>query len=601
MVWANLGGYGFRMKQFFITLAAVFLALVLVFIGLPIALISWVAASSHPKVKSNVVLSLDLRQKMTDQSPSNPFAFLTGGTLSTMDVVQTLHAAADDAKVKAIYIRLPEGGISPAAAEEIRSAIIYVRRANKPVIAHSQGLYPDTMVIASYMLGASSGNLWMQPRASFQVTGISTSTMFLKRAFDKYGINAQYEQRAEFKNAVNPYLYDDYTPAHREATLGWMTGIYKSMIGAVATDRRMDAAKLQATLEAGPYGAEQAKSLKLVDQLGQPQEAEDAALKMAGDGAEIMDFASYEKTLSPGFGGETIAVIDGEGAIVTGKSSGGFGGESSMLSDTVSDAFYKAAKDSSVKAIVFRVSSPGGSDTASEQIADAMKAAKAAGKPVIVSMGEYAASGGYWISSGASSIVANPSTLTGSIGVFGGKFAIGDALGRFGVDNRDISVGGAYSGAFSPSQPFTPAQHAALSAWMDEIYDAFIGHVAEGRHLPVATVQQIAKGRVWTGEQALGLHLVDKVGGFYDAVDEAKKLARIDAKTTVRLVNYDTDTSFFGGARQGVSMSLRGIKALSFLGWAMSDPKAEALMNDMHDARLRAQGATVLAPKAYQP
>jgi protease-4 len=586
------------MKSFFITFSAVVLGMIVVLVGLPILVIAMIAGAAHPKVSGDVVLSLDLRQKMTDQSRSSPLDIVTGGQLSTMDVVTTLHRAAADPHVKAVFVRLPEGGMSPAAAEEIRNAFTFMRQANKPVIAHSQGLYPDTMIVASYMLGASASELWMQPRASFQVTGISTSTMFLKRAFDKYGIKAQYEQRAEFKNAVNPYLYDDYTPAHREATLGWMNGVYTDMLTDIAHDRRMDPVKLRATLEAGPYGAEQAAQLKLIDHLGQVQEAEDAALKH-GDDAKLMDISDYEKTLRPASTSETIAVIDGEGAIMTGKGGGGLNREAQMLSDDVADAFYNAAKDKDVKAIVFRVSSPGGSDTASEQIAEAMKAAKAAGKPVVVSMGEYAASGGYWISAGANAIVANPSTLTGSIGVFGGKIAYGEALSRFGVDMRDLSVGSPYSGAYMPTNGFTPEQRAALSGWIDQIYAGFISHVAQGRNLPEATVRDIAKGRVWTGDQALGLHLVDKVGGFYDAVDLAKSLAHIDKNAAVKLENYDTQTGFFGKARQDVSLSLSGFKALSFLGWAMSDPKAQMLMDQATDARLREDGATVLAPRDY--
>jgi len=587
------------MKQFFITFTAVVLAMLFVLVGIPVAVMSVIVAGSHPKVTGDVVLSLDLRQKMTDQSTHSPLDILTGGNLSTMDVVTSLHHAADDPHVKAVFVRLPEGGLSPASAEEIRNAFMELRKANKPVIAHSQGLYPDTMVVASYMLGSSASELWMQPHASFQVTGISTSTMFLKRAFDKYGIKAEYEQRAEFKNAVNPYLYDDYTPAHREATLGWMNGIYNDMLSDIARDRRMDPAKLRTMLEAGPYGAEQAAQLKLVDHLGQVHEAEDNALKQ-GDNAKLMDLGDYEKTITPASKGETIAVINGEGAIMTGKGGGGFNRDPQMLSDDVADAFYDAARDSNVKAIVFRVSSPGGSDTASEQIAEAMKAARAAGKPVVVSMGEYAASGGYWISAGADAIVANPSTLTGSIGVFGGKLAYGDALSRFGVDMRDISVGSPYSSAYMPTQGFTPTQRAALSGWIDQIYNGFIDHVAEGRHLPQATVRDIAKGRVWTGDQAAGLHLVDKTGGFYDAVDMAKSLAHIDANATVKLINYDTRSSFFGKARQSVSMSMSGMRALAFMGWAMSDPKAQAMMDQVSDERLREDGATVLAPPAYQ-
>ena len=587
------------MKQFMITLSAVIVAMLLVLVGLPVALIFGLAAAAHPHTHGDVVISIDLRQKMTDQTAAQPFDFLTGKGLSTLDVVQTLHRAADDPHVKAVFIRLPEGGMSPAAAEEIRNAIIYVRGAAKPVIAHSQGLYPDTMVISTYMLGSAASELWMQPRSSFQVTGISTSTLFMKRAFDKYGITAQYEQRAEFKNAVNPYLYDDYTPAHREATLGWMTSIYQSMLKDIAHDRRMDAAKVQSIIEAGPYGAEQALDLGLINHLGQVHDAQEAALKRGDDNTQIVDIHDYERTMDPVVHGDTIAVIDGEGAIMTGKGSGGFGSEPAMMSDTISDAFYAAIKDKSVKAIVFRVSSPGGSDTASEQIANAMQAAKESGKPVVVSMGEYAASGGYWISSGASRIVADPSTLTGSIGVFGGKLAYGDALAKFGVDMKDISVGGQYSDTFSPSQAFTPEQHAALASWIDQIYNGFIVHVSAGRNIPEDTVRDIAKGRVWTGDQAMGLRLVDKLGGFYDAVDEAKSLAKLTGD--VRLVNYPSSRSMFGDAGESVRMGLTGLKTLSFLGWAMSDPKAEAVMNTVADERLREQGATVMAPQAYQP
>jgi len=588
------------MKQFMITLSAVIVAMLLVLIGLPIALIFGLSAAAHPHPHGDVVVSIDLRQKMTDQSATQPFDFITGKGLSTLEVVQTLHRAADDPHVKAVFIRLPEGGMSPAAAEEIRDAIIYVRGAAKPVIAHSQGLYPDTMVIASYMLGSAASELWMQPRSSFQVTGISTSTMFMKRAFDKYGVTAEFEQRAEFKNAVNPYLYDDYTPAHREATLGWMTGIYNSMLKDIAHDRRMDVAKVQATIEAGPYGAEQALDLGLITHLGQVHDAEEAALKRGDENTEVIDIHDYERTLEPVTTGDTIAVIDGEGAIMTGKGgSGGFGSEPSMMSDTVSDAFYDAIKDKSVKAIVFRVSSPGGSDTASEQIANAMQAAKESGKPVVVSMGDYAASGGYWISSGASRIVADPSTLTGSIGVFGGKIAYGDALAKFGIDMKDITVGGQNSDTFSPSQGFTPEQHAALAGWIDQIYNGFIVHVSAGRNIPEDTVRDIAKGRVWTGGQALDLRLVDRLGGFYDAVDEAKSLAKLSGN--VRLVNYPSSHSMFGDTGESVRMSLSGLKTLSFLGWAMSDPKAEAVMNNVADERLREQGATVMAPQAYQP
>ena len=205
---------------------------------------------------------------------------------------------------------------------------------------------------------------------------------------------------------------------------------------------------------------------RLIDKVGQVEEAETAAKSRAGKGAEIVEFGEYlsQKGERTGSGRSAIAIVGGEGAIVTGRGgAGSFGGGSSIHSDDTAEAIYDAIEDRDVKAIVFRVSSPGGSPEASEQILAAVRAARAAGKPVVVSMGAYAASGGYWVSSQADWIVAQPTTLTGSIGVFGGKFVLADALGRFGVDMRGLTVGGEYADAFSPSQSFTPAQRAAFA------------------------------------------------------------------------------------------------------------------------------------------
>jgi protease IV len=190
--------------------------------------------------------------------------------------------------------------------------------------------------------------------------------------------------------------------------------------------------------------------------------------------------------------------------------------------------------------------------------------------------------------------------LTGSIGVYGGKFAYGEALSRFGLDLRDIGVGSPYAAAFAAGKSFTPEQKTAISGWFDEIYNAFIDRVAKGRNIPAERVREIAKGHVWTGEQAKGLKLVDEVGGFYEAVAVAKKLAKIDAKAGVKLVNFPDNSSPFAMFAKATSMAHSGLKALSLMGWAMSDPKAQAILEQMGQARLRAQGAAVLAPTPYQ-
>lgn len=584
------------MKQFLITAAGVFAGLMIFLIGVPIVLVAIAANAAGPQaVPAKTVLELDLRDPLTDQSPKSPLTGIGHRSNSVMSIVETLHRAEGDDRVKGLFIRLPEGGVEPGSADELRLAIKRFRAAGKTVVAHSQGLYPSGVVTASYMLGASADELWMQPGASFQVTGLASEDMFLKRFFDKYGIKADYEQRYEFKNAVNSYLYDDYTPAHRQAELSWMGSIYASDLSAAAADRHMDAGALRQTLEAGPYLAEKAQQLHLVDRVGQVRDAEQALLTRTG--GESMDFGDYARTRrrSPAVG-PAIALIEAEGPIVTGKDGARnpFTGGSTIYSDDVSEAFYDAVKAKEVKAIVFRLDSPGGSDTASEQILAAVRAAKAAGKPVVVSMGTYGASGGYWVSSEASAIVAQPTTLTGSIGVFGGKFAFGPALAKFGVDIRQLGVGSSYAGAFGASREFTPQERSAFSHWMDQIYGNFLERVSDGRKLPLQRVQQIARGHVWTGVQARDLGLVDQVGGFYEAVGRAQALAGLSGEP--RLKRMTPQASPVEALQKLLGIEATSARTLAAAAWVFGDPRAQGLIDQAAQARLRDGGAMVLAP-----
>jgi protease-4 len=550
---------------------------------------------------ARTVLELDLRNGLTDQEPRDGAALFGGGKLSVVGIEQALRRAGADSHVAGLYVRLPEGGMEPAAADELRLAFLRFRAAGKPILAMSQGLYPSGIVTSTYELGAASGNLWMQPSASFQATGVASEDVFFKRFFDRYGITPDYQQRYEYKNAVNPYLYSDYTAAHRESALSWMGSVYETALIAAAADRKTSPAALRALIEAGPYSAEDAKAKGLIDQVGEVKAAEDAILKAAGDGAALSPFTSYAaraRGSSPALAtGPAVALIQAEGDIVTGTGGGGspFGGAQNIYSDDLSQAFQNAVNDSDVKAIVLRLSSPGGSDTASEQILSAVQAAKAAGKPVVVSMGTYGASGGYWISSQASEIVAEPSTLTGSIGVFGGKFAVGDALGKFGIDMRGLKVGGDYAGAFGSAAPMTPTQEAAFSAWMDRIYNGFVARVAEGRKLPVARVAEIARGRVWTGAQAKALGLVDSLGGLPQAVARAQALAGLSGEA--RLKPFAVGASPFEAIARLFGAGADSARILAGVGDLARDPAASALIDDLHDARLRAEGATVLAPR----
>jgi protease-4 len=356
------------MKQFFLTMLGVFAGLVAFFIVLPIAALLFFAAAagaSKPTTPANSVLELDLREGLTDQQPTNPFAAFGGGGLSVVHIVDTLAQAEKDDSVKVLLVRAPESGMTPAAADEVRQAINRFRASGKTVIAHSQGFMPVGAVVSSYMVAASADQLWMQNTANFQVTGLASDSLFLGRAFQKYGVQAEFEQRYEYKNAVNEYTQSDYTGPHREAMLAWMTSIYDSALANTAHDRKATPEALKATIEAGPYSAEQALSLKLVDKIGQVEDAEAAAKAKAGKDAKIIAFGDYASMQGArnGSGKSAIAIVGGEGAIMTGRgqSASPFGSGSDIRSDDTAKAIYDAIEDKAVKAIVFRVSSPRGS------------------------------------------------------------------------------------------------------------------------------------------------------------------------------------------------------------------------------------------------
>jgi|FLYM01.1.fsa_nt_gi protease IV len=592
----------FPMKQFFLTVLGVFTGLVLFLVVVPMVLIMMAVASagSKPSIPRNTVLELDLRQGVSDSPSTNPLSF-GGAALSVIEIVDGLAQAGDDEAVKAVLVRLPETGLSPAAADEVRQAIRRLRAKGKIVIAHSQGFMPAGASVSAYMVGASASELWMQESASFQMAGLATEEIFFGRAFEKYGVNAQFEQRHEYKNAVNAYTQSDFTAAHREATLAWVGSIYDTSIAAAAADRKMTPAALKTVVEAGPWTAEEARARGLITHLGEVEQAEAEAKRRAGRGAEIVEFGDYvdAKGAREGTGSDAIAIVYAEGPIMTGTGRGGdpFGGGSSIMSDDTAEAIYDAIEDKSVKAIVLRVSSPGGSPEASEQIAAAVRAAQRAGKPVVVSMGAYAASGGYWISAEADWIVAQPATLTGSIGVFGGKFVLADALGRFGVDVRGLSVGGEFADAYAISEPWTAEQRAKISQQMDRIYDDFITRVARGRDLPPARVREIARGRVWTGAQALGLGLVDQLGGLEEAIAKARQLAKIPNDARIRLKRFPAPMSPWEALSEAFGVSGEAARALVFLGGVAQDPQAQAVARRVEADRMRREGAVVLADR----
>jgi protease-4 len=377
------------------------------------------------------------------------------------------------------------------------------------------------------------------------------------------------------------------TAQDREQVTALMQSWYDNAVSGAATDRKLSPKALIAVLEASPQFTEDVKKAGLIDRIGYDDDALAAAIKLAGARAQSILMAQYMRTKSEASRyakGRHIALVEAAGDIVEGTAGGGlFGGNSVIASDDMARAIRQATTDKDVKAIILRVDSPGGSVTASDQILDAVKKAQKAGKPVIVSMGNVAASGGYYISLSADKIVAEPGTITGSIGVLTGKVTIGKSLGLIGVGVDQVGVG---KNALMNSgmTPYTPEQWAAVNAQADAIYADFTQKVATGRKLPLAKVQEIARGRVWSGADANARGLVDQLGGFWTAVDLAKTQAHIAATERVVFERYPRHKSFFEAMDEffgGPSEEVRAVENFTTL---MNTPLAREAVTAVKSA-----------------
>ena len=318
-----------------------------------------------------------------------------------------------------------------------------------------------------------------------------------------------------------------------------MTSIYETAVDKIATDRELGSEAVNALFENAPYSAEAALEAGLVDTLGHVVNAREAALDRAGENSDFVDLAEYALTLGSWSPGPTIALIEGQGAIVTGSGdAGAFGGSEMIGGDAMADAIEAATEDDKVRAIIIRVDSPGGSAIASDQVWNSIIRAREAGKPVIVSMATVAASGGYYIAAPADYVVAHATTITGSIGVLGGKIVLDGTFDMVGLNVETLSVGGEFATAFSSQEAWTETQREAYRTQMEHIYEDFTGRVADGRDLPLERVLEIARGRVWTGAQAQEIGLVDEIGGLRTAIAAAREIAGIAEDERINLKRF---------------------------------------------------------------
>src|SRR6266550_829031 len=554
------------------------IAKLIVFALILVLLLVGVGVFSGDGISGNTVLELDLRQSMEDKS-SVSLLDLGEAKLSIMDVVMGLDRAARDGRVKGIFMRVGTADLSVPKAEELRDALKHFQESGKFVIAHSQSFYSSAL--GDYTAAAGADQIWMQPVSTFFSAGTSTTTLFFKGLFDKVNAVPQFVQRYEYKNAANVFTQTDFTPPHREATLRVLQSWYDSATAEASADRKLDPAVLTSIMDAAPATVEAVKDKGLITNIGYDDEARDAAKARAGAGAEVTSFEHYVQTTrnrGAGFGAPTIALVHAAGDIVEGGDDSPLSqSTTSVAGDTFSKAIREAAEDKNVKAILLRVDSPGGSAIASDQILQALKKARATGKPIVVSMGSVAASGGYYISMAADRIIAEPGTLTGSIGVLWGKFAVGKSAEMVGLEMRELGVG--KNALFlSGITPWNDTQLAQVNMQADIVYDDFTKKVAEGRKLPLEKVQQVARGRVWTGADAKERGLVDDLGGFWMAVAEAKTLTGISPNTQVAFKNYPQSQGLIGTASRLLGGSLASLKALEGLNTLMQAALLKAMV-----------------------
>lgn len=560
------------------SIARAVVILVLLFIVLAL-----VGSGADQDLPDNMVLTLDLRESLEDKTAPDFFEFEVS-QMSLIDVVLGLDAAARDTRVSGVFLRIGSGDISIPKSEELHEALLRFQDSGKFVFVHSQSFYSNGL--GDYGVAAVADELWMQPASAFFASGAASTTLFFRGLFDNIEAEPQFVQRYEYKNAANSFTETGFTPAHREATERLLASWYETATSRIAADLEIERDDLVAVLDQSPLLVGEAIENGLVTTIGYDDDARDAALARAGEDAELSEFSAYvqaDRDLRRDSTGPVVALVHAVGEIVEGGTDGPFSGATLIAGDDFAEAIRAATEDEEVRAILLRVDSPGGSAIASDQILDALNKAQAAGKPVVASMGTLAASGGYYISLGADRIVANPGTLTGSIGVLWGKIATGGTFDLIGVNSEEIGIG--QNALFlSGLEPWSAEQLSEVNAQADAIYEDFTAKVADGRGMTLAEVDEVARGRVWTGADALERGLVDELGGFWTAVDSAKELAEIDPEIEVAFRQYPRDQGFLERLESVFDLSSAGISALHGLDRILSAEPVQALLSAAQEA-----------------
>lgn len=480
------------------------------------------------EIKEKTVLLIKLNEAVEDRSSAKPSlnTFSFEKTMGMHAITQALKDAETDERIKGVFLDLNMVSAGMATAKEIRDALKDFKKTDKFIIAHA-----DYYTHKSYYLASVADKVYMTPEGELQFLGLSAQIMMYKNMLQKVGIEPEIIRHGKFKSAVEPFMLDEISEANRLQTRKYLSELWMTMLKEISESRSLSVEKMNLYADSLMVsGAKAAKDLKFVDDLKYFDEVNEELKKLTetNEGKELAtvclkDYVSAEKQEKEEkeFTKDRIAVIYATGTIEPGKGDG-----STIGSETLSEAIRKARKDEDVKAIVLRINSPGGSALASEVIWRETVLAKKE-KPFIVSMGDVAASGGYYIACFADTIVAQPNTITGSIGVFGLLFNATELMDKIGLDVSNVNTN-AYSDLANPSRKMTQFERNVIQNSVVDVYDTFISHVSEGREMEKAEVDSIGQGRVWSGADAKEIGLVDVMGGLADAIEIAKEKAELE-------------------------------------------------------------------------
>jgi len=514
-------------------------AIVIAVLIVAIVLFFWVAWKPA-RLTANSVLVIDAVGEINEQRPFDLVSALNGSTVPVLhDYLDAIDSATTDSRITGIVVRIAPLQTGWGKLQEIRSHLVSFQKSGKPSICY---LGYDGIGNPEYYLATGCSQIWLVPTAPVSIRGMMAEALFLRGTFDKLKIVPEYYHIAEYKTASNTYTEKKFTPAHKEEVESLLHNVYNQYISECAKARGMTPAKFQQLVEQGPLLTHEAVQDRVVDRLAYWDQVQDYFKRGRHGGWNPISLGRYRAFITS-IGGENVAVVQATGLIVSGDSQDSPTGGFIMGGDSVASDIRAARENSSIKAIVLRVDSGGGSVVGSEVIRREVELANGV-KPVVVSMSDVAASGGYWIATPARKIVADPDTITGSIGVLIGKFNIAGFFGLLGMSTDSVSTSDNAS-LFSAQQNFTPAQRQLIQKSLQDTYAEFTQGVAQGRHMPVAAVDRIGKGRVWSGAQAKELGLVDELGGLDRAIEVAKQLAHIPASASVHIVRFPQEKTFW--------------------------------------------------------